>query len=409
MTTGNITRGTIGVQNVSGRALTVRSNYGVRNWSGTDYPTTKPTYTMLNLSYMKEVIRVKRGQVYVTMKYKPRFVWIKNRPPKRARIVEHAYTMSDQIVNDQVTWYRNPPPYENVWYPSVAQSNFSQPEVAYGWTSNHDLALLGKLREKVAGSDFNAGVFLGEGHQALSMIGNAATRIAKALRYARKGNFSGAASALTKGTNRYVPPRRVGASNWLELQYGWLPLLMDAKNGAEFLAHQMNVPLEHVVRVSTSLNGKITNGWSPAYYKSTRCYTRKSIKATLREKDVIALSGLTDPLSVAWELLPYSFIIDWFIPIGNYLSARGLSQSLSGTFVTSTKQYEEMKGLAIKPERKDWEFGAGADVYSHRKVTFSRSISTTLPVPRPSVKPLSQVVSWKRAANAVALLSQRFR
>lgn len=31
--------------------------------------------------------------------------------------------------------------------------------------------------------------------------------------------------------------------------------------------------------------------------------------------------GLTNPLSVAWELIPFSFVVDWFLPIGKYLDA----------------------------------------------------------------------------------------
>jgi hypothetical protein len=32
-------------------------------------------------------------------------------------------------------------------------------------------------------------------------------------------------------------------------------------------------------------------------------------------------AGLVNPLSIAWELLPWSFVVDWFIPVGNTLEA----------------------------------------------------------------------------------------
>jgi hypothetical protein len=32
-------------------------------------------------------------------------------------------------------------------------------------------------------------------------------------------------------------------------------------------------------------------------------------------------AGVINPLSIAWELSPYSFVVDWFIPVGNVLSA----------------------------------------------------------------------------------------
>lgn len=37
--------------------------------------------------------------------------------------------------------------------------------------------------------------------------------------------------------------------------------------------------------------------------------------------DMPARFGLVNPLEVAWELLPFSFVADWFLPIGGYLNA----------------------------------------------------------------------------------------
>jgi hypothetical protein len=39
--------------------------------------------------------------------------------------------------------------------------------------------------------------------------------------------------------------------------------------------------------------------------------------------------GLLNPLSLAWELLPYSFVIDWFLPIGDYLAATTASAGMT--------------------------------------------------------------------------------
>lgn len=408
MTTGTKTLGTSTAVTTDSGPGSIKIGYGTRTWSGADYPKTKPTYTIINSSYWGERIRVKKGKVYVTQIYKPRFVRLRNRPPKRARTEEHAYTMSHTSQDDLMFSYRNPPPFSGGWRTGTGKNTgMFAPVFTNRWNSNHDIALLGKLREAVAGSDFNAGVFLGEGREALSMITNAATRIAKALRAVKKGNFPQAAEFLTKGTTRHLGSRKVIANNWLELQYGWLPLLKDAEGGAQFLAHHMSVPLQHVVKVSVKAGGSVSNSWSHATIDKSHVYQRKRIKCILKEKDVIALSGLTDPLSVAWELVPYSFVVDWFIPIGNYLAARGLSQSLSGTFVTSTKFYRKAEGFTIMPgSAKWWEVDGRQKSQKLEIISFERSISTTLAVPQPSVKSLAQIFSWKRAANAIALLSQ---
>jgi hypothetical protein len=52
---------------------------------------------------------------------------------------------------------------------------------------------------------------------------------------------------------------------------------------------------------------------------------------------------------VAWELVPFSFVLDWFIPIGSYLSQ--LDASAGMEFLGgSTTVVREMKGsYGVKP------------------------------------------------------------
>jgi len=337
------------------------------------------------------------------MKYVPKLGRIRNKPPKRSRTEEHAYTTSDTYTTDVIFGYRDPP--SLIFRTGTgANTGYWSPTYSVPWDSNADLSLLGKLREKVAGSDFNAGIFLGEGREALFLITDSANRIYRSFAAAKKGNLLKAQRILLAGKPYEKLGRKTVASNWLELQYGWLPLLKDAESGAQFLAHQFSVPLQHTVKVSVRKTGTMTNGYSFATLLDAKAFRSKQIRAILKEKDVIALSGLTDPLSVAWELLPYSFVLDWFIPIGNYLSARGLSQSLSGTFVTTDKTLVQCGGFAFKRPSVTTVTDGRESRLSFKRIDFSRSISTTLSVPRPSVKPLSKVASWQHCANAVALL-----
>lgn len=409
MTTGNRVHGFLTTMPSSRGNLPAKIGYGTRVWNGVDYPKAPPVYEIYTYDASPREVLVRRGKGYEVITLPPRMRFRRVRPPKRGRVEEHPYSMSDSTYTDCVFAYRNPPPFPNTWYEDTGTSSgFFSPVYKQTWSSDDDIRLFGKLREKVAGSDFNAGVFLGEGHEALAMIANSATRIRKAYDAARKGNLVGAHHFLTNGLSatKLKTRRKAYANNWLELQYGWLPLLNDAKNGAEFLSHHLSVPLQNVVRASVYRAGTVSNSWAADTTSVDGiCYTRKSIKALIRERDVAALAGLQDPLSVAWELLPYSFVIDWFIPIGNYLSARGLTQSLSGTFVTSTKVFGEARNLHYRNASQYVFDGRQAGLYSS-KVSFSRSVSSSLSVPLPSMKPLSSVPTWKHCANALALLSQ---
>ena len=35
----------------------------------------------------------------------------------------------------------------------------------------------------------------------------------------------------------------------------------------------------------------------------------------------LAATGFSNPLNLGWELVPFSFVVDWFVGIGNYLSS----------------------------------------------------------------------------------------
>lgn len=405
MTTGSITKGV--AINQEGYGL-------IKSWSGTDYPKGILSTDRAKLGYDSIRMWVYRGEQRIKVTHRYSMPPANRRPSPRLTYAEHPYnmTLTEQdrkrfrySVNSGATWFLTG--VSNVsgssWAPSAQQKS----ELA--------LQVLGQLREKVAGSSFNAGVFLGEGKEALSTIADSATRLYGAYHAAKRGNLHLAAQKLVGGTPReHLYSRKHAANNWLQLQYGWLPLLKDAHDGAQFLAHYLNAPSQQVYRV----RGRIAYNMAgfdlfkvsgATNWASATGWYRHALKATLKEKDVVALSGLTDPLSVAWELLPYSFVIDWFIPIGNYLQARGLKQALTGTFVETTSNTWETRGLRYN--KANWlpsdryEFGPAVNSRFLTK-SLNRTVKTTLTVPLPDFKSLASVPSWKRALNATALLLQ---
>lgn len=297
------------------------------------------------------------------------------------------------------------------------------------WSSNDDLALIGKLRTRIAGSGFNAAVSLGEGKESLDMIFLGASRIYHAYKSLRRGRFSDAYRALVnyrdapesvqwqkrkkgrRGKIYHIPrfnkskfSKENTASNWLELQYGWLPLISDVHDAAVTLA-ALTQPRVYRVRARHFLNKPLV-GAAPFVLYEGKHIERGQILAYLTEVNVPSLYGLTDPLSLAWELTPFSFVADWFIPIGDYLSARGLAQSISGQFVTTRFNTFEANFAGFRKGSGLVGFTATGQ---RKFVSVKRTVSSSLQVPLPEVTPLNQVLSWKRAANAVALLVNMFR
>lgn len=389
MTTGTITTdqrsyfsGSCGSGNIVGF-------YSTKTWSGGDYPKTKPPRGSVT-SYFKPGTRTLD---------KVRREW--TRPPKRARSEVHGYDMSYNRFYDEPLTYHYGQPWDP-YYQGTYISCFSGVVYESAWDSNADIELLSKLREQVAGSSFNPAIFLGEGKEALNLITNSAIRIAAAIRLARKGNLSGAGEQLAGSSRK--PIRHRAGQGWLGTQYGVLPLLQDAEDGAKFLAHQFSAPLQFKKKVTVRKQGTVRCATTYFTFGSGHGFRRKSITATLTEADTVALTGLYNPEQVAWELTPWSFVVDWFLPIGDFLAARALTQAIKGTFVTSDIEKVQASNPFVN-DSAPFGFSCSTPAFWQEFGTFKRSISTSLDVPLPSVVPLGKAISWKRAVNAVALLS----
>lgn len=294
------------------------------------------------------------------------------------------------------------------------------------WGANEDIALINQLGVAFKGGQFNAAVFLGEGHQALQMITDSATRLYKAYKATRKGDFPSAFRALVVGR----PPlkgrkaahwvreseRRTSfrasatpsvSSRWLELQYGWTPLISDMYNAAELFANRVHRPF--VKRYYASMRRRNVLAPNPGAYEpvSSSAVIKKQIVAYIAEAESVPkFLGLTNPELVAWELLPFSFVADWFVPFGSFLEARATFSALTGTFIT-TKTYEaSVNGVKHAPVDLGYSvvsYNGGASLRGLRK-DVNRTVGYSISVPFPEVKPLAKALSVKHCLNAIALL-----
>jgi hypothetical protein len=279
------------------------------------------------------------------------------------------------------------------------------------WSNKDELKLLSNLQKAVEGHTFNAAVFLGEAKESLEMITNTARSLAQAIWYVKRGNFD---AALRHFRLKHRPPHmdasKTFAHNWLQLKYGWMPLVSDAREAAIALAAITNRPAKFAVNASRSAFVGLVSSNSIRSVTVT-VMQRKRYKYYLTE-DYSPMSGLgfTDPLPVAWELIPYSFVVDWFLPVGSYLEGRAIANRLKGSYVLSSRRQEKHFNLKVGtgyniPDAKFYQDLIYTDIGS-----FTRTVgSGGLPLPNyPELVPLKEALTWSRAISAVSLLVQRF-
>lgn len=405
------------------------SNYVNKTWSGANRPTVlrdrfekesrKRFYT---IPVKKSVLITKgkrKGQYKeITIPVKKHFY---TRPiPKRYRDsvnnAPHDYTFTktrfrDDILNGLDIWPSNSPN-PNIWYVRGDTVLRRSAWPTYGtlapFDDNDQITLVNKLRDKVRGSSFDLSVFLGEGRETLKLITSSALKLAEFGWYLRKGYIKQAVNVLFTGRQLpQVAKHKTISENWLTLQYGVLPVLSDMKEGAEQLAHILSYPKTE--KYSVRIRREAEANGSHRYSTAKKSLSRNLTAYVTEPESLIRLSGLLDPEIVAWELVPFSFVSDWVIPIGDYLRARAFANSLQTKYVVTTDVIEER----FENYREQFWNVYDRLIFDGNSVlwedtSYNRVVSNTITVPTPAVKPLGKIATWIHAANAVALMSAVF-
>lgn len=288
---------------------------------------------------------------------------------------------------------------------------------------------LKKLIDAINGDTGNVLVDLVQYNQFIHLVGTTAGRLTGSIGSLRKGNIPGAIQSLWgSATPRF---RRGGqpsvskslADNWLELQYGWKPLLNDIRSAALALA-KFNLADADVHHASsraskpTDVQSVVFGAVSPApVVGNLSVSTTTSVSFGVRYKissplvSFLAQTGFTNPLSLAWELLPFSFVVDWFLPIGSFLDALSAFHGLTFVDGYKTTFLRQRSSMAISgtylgfnepgftvTERGTWE---------REWVTVSRVKLTAFP--SPVFPTLKSPFSGTHVTNALALLRSNFR
>jgi len=281
-------------------------------------------------------------------------------------------------------------------------------------SNNAQLKLLSKVADMARGHSFNLGVFLGTGHETLSLAATTANRLSRAVRAVKRGDIANALRTLgapsKKNTGLNMQYRKLHhsdpASLWLEIQYGWRPLIQDvyeSMHAYHTLAQSPRVSrFTASVKEFDSIDIPYVNPLSSCFDDSAKRSVSRTLHVELLEDLSVARSlGLSDPRPILWELLPFSFVADWFIPIGSYFDNLAVIPHLNANFYqTDIKNVRSVRSARYRNALCT----ATVSIDSSR-FQLVRSQPSSLTIPSPSFKPLGKALSTGHLKNAVALLS----
>lgn len=222
---------------------------------------------------------------------------------------------------------------------------------------------LDRMYAEMRSSDLNLAVSAGEYRESQRMLAGAARAIGSVIRSARKVRKL----ILTN-------PSLLLSSGWLAYTYGWKPLLRDIYAAADFhrkliedgfSARGRNRAVE--TQSTTTKDGWITTQTS----KENSDRVEAKVWYGLSDSDTYNLSRMTslDPLSIAWELMPLSFVVDWFVNVGGYLelleASYGRGLIFKRGYITTTRRRTVKKQLygANTAPRVVYDYWYGLLVY----------------------------------------------
>lgn len=252
-----------------------------------------------------------------------------------------------------------------------------------------------------------------EWKSSLGMIASRASAVLKGANALRRGNVYGALRHWSVKdpklkAKRFNAQRGFDnfANTFLELNFGWGPLLDDIANATRVLTQ--DIPVERFSGTGRQLlEYHYFKDYGGGEFWSEDAMVIKKIRLFAEmagvnpNKFIASQLGLTNPAHVAWDAVPLSFVADWFLPIGKYLgqfdSQVGINLKNCGISV-SCKGTGDYIFNAPSAGRVETTFTT-ADAFSREPVTDFR-----FPDFWERMKPLSSSL-WQ-AATSITLLYQ---
>jgi hypothetical protein len=171
----------------------------------------------------------------------------------------------------------------------------------------------------------NYGQLVAESRQTASLLASTGSDLLKLLRAVKHGKLG----EIPRDFGTIVD--KVG-NRYLEWRYGWRPLASDIHGMFYNAKEKLNPP--QILSGMKTINSNFGDTFMHHQHKVTASYKhRDQCKLWAKVDDPAYFTaqnyGLANPLSLGWEVIPYSFVVDWFVPVGNFLECLTAANGLS--------------------------------------------------------------------------------
>lgn len=251
-------------------------------------------------------------------------------------------------------------------------------------------------RERLGQRDsFNIGIAAAEALSTANLLAGVGSTMANALI-----RFSRYRDGLRQG--REAANQAAGA--WLQGYYGWGSLARDAFDLDNRLRSKRDNPLTLTATCTTRVNRSYSEGGQWNGQSEWRGLVKVGYKARLISEFFRNMNGwgLMNPAQVAWEMVPFSFCVDWLAPVGNTLSSLSATAGLEfeSGYMSTVSSFDYTRTYTPLP----WEELLSGGVYTTHMKRFDRkALSGFLP---PRLYANENPFNTNRIMAAVALITR---
>lgn len=292
----------------------------------------------------------------------------------------------------------------NSWADQIAGKYYNQTIVNRLASESYE-----KLRGKLYDSA-GLGVDFVEYGQSVDMIAKTCGTLLKFSKEVRKLHFGDAANTLRMHfVPKGVDKRKSFGSNFLQFHFGWEPLIHDVYDAMEVLHNPVKHfgPCKAASVAEDSGNylfdlGSVYNGgkWQTKYRYLQGARIKSIENANLH---TLEQYGLVNPASLVWEVVPFSFVVDWFVNVGDVLRSYTDFAGLTLTDTYHTLFFQTMEAGRAWKKVEDNLPPYSPRLYRSNGLYASRVLGLTSPTL--GVKRL-KLPSLTRGLTASALLTQ---